>query len=238
MAELSTWLDAVSEELGITDVELDNNSIHTLLDLARDSAHEVERLAAPLTAFLVGVAVGRGDSLGGAAAKVTALALTSAAGVRRGGDRTRSADPGRERLTWVTCDGCGCDGRCWSSSSSPWPCCSSTSVSGSCVGCSERETRNATTISNEQAPVRPYEQVFTRAIVDADQWQRVTATGTFDGAAPVRRPQPQQRRGPRVRGRHAAADRHRRRCWSTEASSPSCPGTGIPAAGRRRRAAR
>ena len=80
VAELSTWLDAVSEELGITDVELDNNSIHTLLDLARDSAHEVERLAAPLTAFLVGVAVGRGDSLGGAAAKVTALALTSAAG--------------------------------------------------------------------------------------------------------------------------------------------------------------
>ena len=51
----------------------------TVLDLARDSAHEVERLAAPLTAFLVGVAVGRGDSLGGAAAKVTALALTSAA---------------------------------------------------------------------------------------------------------------------------------------------------------------
>src|SRR6476659_5518728 len=43
VAELSTWLDAVSEELGIADVELDNNSIHTLLDLARDSAHEVER---------------------------------------------------------------------------------------------------------------------------------------------------------------------------------------------------
>ncbi len=45
----------------------------------------------------------------------------------------------------------------------------------------ERENRNATTISNEQAPVRPYEQVFDRVIVDADQWQRVTATGTFDG---------------------------------------------------------
>lgn len=45
----------------------------------------------------------------------------------------------------------------------------------------ERETRNATTISNEQAPIKPYEQVFTRTIVDADQWQRVTATGTFDG---------------------------------------------------------
>ena len=66
--ELSTWLDAVSAELGITDVELDNKSIHTLLDLARDAAHEVERLAAPLTTFLVGVAVGRGAT-GGAAAR-------------------------------------------------------------------------------------------------------------------------------------------------------------------------
>ena len=45
----------------------------------------------------------------------------------------------------------------------------------------EREARNATTISNEQAPIKPYEQVFTRVITDADQWQRVTATGTFDG---------------------------------------------------------
>ena len=35
--------------------------------------------------------------------------------------------------------------------------------------------------SNEQPPIRPYEQVFPRPIVDADQWQRVTATGTFDG---------------------------------------------------------
>lgn len=86
MTELSTWLDSVSSELGITDVELDNNGIHTLLDLARDSAHEVERLAAPLTTFLVGVAVGRGESLGAAAARVTALALSA------GGEST--AGPG------------------------------------------------------------------------------------------------------------------------------------------------
>lgn len=45
----------------------------------------------------------------------------------------------------------------------------------------ERETRNATTISNNQAPVQPYQQVFDRVITDADQWLRVTATGTFDG---------------------------------------------------------
>lgn len=80
MTELSNWLDAVAEELGTTDVELDNNSIHTLLDLARDSAHEVERMAAPLTTFLVGIAVGRGASLGAAAAKVTALVLADSPG--------------------------------------------------------------------------------------------------------------------------------------------------------------
>lgn len=73
--ELNSWLNSVAAELGITDVALDNNDIHTLLDLARDSAHEVERLAAPLTTYLVGVAVGRGGSLGAAAARVTALAL-------------------------------------------------------------------------------------------------------------------------------------------------------------------
>ena len=77
MTDLSTWLDRVATELGIDDAALDNNSIHILLDLARDCAHEVERTAAPLTTFLVGVAVGRGvDTLGGAAAKVTELALS------------------------------------------------------------------------------------------------------------------------------------------------------------------
>lgn len=89
--ELSSWLEAVSQELDITDVELDNNSIHTLLDLARDSAHEVERLAAPLTTFLVGVAVGRGHSLGAAAASVTTLALGDAAPAPA--EATAPADP-------------------------------------------------------------------------------------------------------------------------------------------------
>jgi cytochrome oxidase assembly protein ShyY1 len=44
----------------------------------------------------------------------------------------------------------------------------------------QRKERNATTIANEQKPVQPYEQVFTRSITDADQWQRVEARGTFD----------------------------------------------------------
>jgi cytochrome oxidase assembly protein ShyY1 len=44
----------------------------------------------------------------------------------------------------------------------------------------QRKERNATTIANEQKPVQPYEQVFTRPITEADQWQRVEARGTFD----------------------------------------------------------
>ena len=53
------------------EVELDDHAIRTLLDLARDAAHEVERPAAPLTTFLVGVAVGRGATLDAAAGTAT-----------------------------------------------------------------------------------------------------------------------------------------------------------------------
>jgi Domain of unknown function (DUF6457) len=69
--ELKQWLTTLSAELETSDVTLDDDAIHTLLDLARDSAHEVERLAAPLTTFLIGVAVGRGATLGSAAAAAT-----------------------------------------------------------------------------------------------------------------------------------------------------------------------
>ena len=62
--ELKQWLTNLSAELEISDIPLDDDAVHTLLDLARDSAHEVERVAAPLTTFLVGIAVGRGATLG------------------------------------------------------------------------------------------------------------------------------------------------------------------------------
>ena len=73
--ELKQWLTTLSAALETTDVTLDDDAVHTLLDLARDSAHEVERVAAPLTTFLVGIAVGRGTTLGGAAATATALLM-------------------------------------------------------------------------------------------------------------------------------------------------------------------
>jgi hypothetical protein len=74
--ELKQWLTTLSAELGTNDVAMDDAAVSTLLDLARDSAHEVERVAAPLTTFLVGIAVGRGATLGTAAAAATTL-LTS-----------------------------------------------------------------------------------------------------------------------------------------------------------------
>jgi len=71
---LEDWISLVAAELDLTDLEVDTESMHILLDLARDAAHAVQRPAAPLTAFLVGVAVGRGESLEAAAARATALA--------------------------------------------------------------------------------------------------------------------------------------------------------------------
>ena len=73
--ELKQWLTTLSAELETSDVSMDDNAVQTVLDLARDSAHEVERVAAPLTTFLVGIAVGRGAVLSTAAATATALLL-------------------------------------------------------------------------------------------------------------------------------------------------------------------
>jgi hypothetical protein len=73
--ELKQWLTTLCAELETSDVTMDDDAVRTVLDLARDSAHEVERVAAPLTTFLVGIAVGRGAALSTAAATATALLL-------------------------------------------------------------------------------------------------------------------------------------------------------------------
>lgn len=69
---LSGWLEEVSAELGL-DLEIDADDRDLLLDLARDAAHSVTRPAAPLTTFLIGVAVGRGHPLSTVTAAVTRL---------------------------------------------------------------------------------------------------------------------------------------------------------------------
>ncbi len=44
----------------------------------------------------------------------------------------------------------------------------------------QRRERNASTLNNEQSPVEPAADVFTRTIEEPDQWRNVRATGTFD----------------------------------------------------------
>ena len=66
---LDDWIDEVLSELDLTDdVDVDN-----LLLVARDVAHAVERRAAPVTTYLLGLAVARGISLDDAASRVRRL---------------------------------------------------------------------------------------------------------------------------------------------------------------------
>ncbi|GAA3508654.1 DUF6457 domain-containing protein [Actinomadura keratinilytica] len=74
---LEEWIEAVCRELGLARGEVDRDLV---LDLARDVAHGVARPGAPLTAFLLGLAVGRGAPARDAAARITELAESWAAG--------------------------------------------------------------------------------------------------------------------------------------------------------------
>ncbi|MGH9280959.1 MAG: DUF6457 domain-containing protein [Acidimicrobiales bacterium] len=62
---LEDWYAAVARELGVPDAVGWERAAVVVLDLARDVAHGVERPAAPLTTFLLGVAVGRADDARG-----------------------------------------------------------------------------------------------------------------------------------------------------------------------------
>ena len=73
MSTMDQWTAAVCADLGLDASAAD---LRAVLDLTRDVAHGVARPAAPLTAYLVGVAVGRGLALSDAAGRVTALAAS------------------------------------------------------------------------------------------------------------------------------------------------------------------
>ncbi len=77
MSTLEEWTAVVSRELGLEDTVDPDTMTKLVLDLARDVAHGVARPAAPLTTYLVGVAVGRradgGAALPAVAAEVVEL---------------------------------------------------------------------------------------------------------------------------------------------------------------------
>ena len=93
MNTLDEWAAAVCAELGLDPAALDARLV---LDLARDVAHGVARPAAPLTAYLLGVAAGPGTAARrvGGADQPAGLAVGSARGSPRG---VSAPGPGRLR---------------------------------------------------------------------------------------------------------------------------------------------
>jgi hypothetical protein len=71
MSVTDDWLGTVCAELGLDLAELDQKAV---LNLTRVVAHTVDRPAAPLTAYLLGVAVGRGQPLAETAARLQDVA--------------------------------------------------------------------------------------------------------------------------------------------------------------------
>jgi hypothetical protein len=82
---LDDWIDAVCEALGIGF----DGDVDELLDVARVAAHDVERRAAPVTTYLMGMAV---HARGGDAAAAEDVARTVVALAR-----SWNAPGGRER---------------------------------------------------------------------------------------------------------------------------------------------
>ena len=166
--ELDEWLRAVAAELDLEEVDFSNDTVHTLLDLARDSAHEIERIAAPLTTYLVGCRRRREAPLSGRRR-------------RRSPSCALHRPPGVDRPTSLgACAGSGCDGL---SSSSSWPrsaWCSSISVTGNWIGWTNggRGTRPRSATNRRRRSRRARSSY--RPIGEADQWKKATATGTFD----------------------------------------------------------
>jgi len=73
MSTMDQWTATVCADLGLDPSSAD---LRAVLDLTRDVAHGVARPAAPLTAYLVGMAVGRGLALPDAARRIAALAAS------------------------------------------------------------------------------------------------------------------------------------------------------------------
>ncbi|MER6829618.1 DUF6457 domain-containing protein [Streptosporangium sp. NPDC000563] len=71
MNVLKEWTALVCQELGIDPATVDRDEV---LDLTREVAHGVARPAAPLTAYLLGVAQGAGTAPPDVVERLTALA--------------------------------------------------------------------------------------------------------------------------------------------------------------------
>jgi len=99
VSTLEDWITDVAAELGITELgELVDPAFLTplVLDMTRDVAHGVARPAAPITAYLLGLAVARAAGTGPGEpdfARARAAHLAALARARDPADDAPSADP-------------------------------------------------------------------------------------------------------------------------------------------------
>jgi hypothetical protein len=70
MNKLEDFIEAACAELGLATTDVDTGIV---LDLAREVAHNSVRPAAPISTFLLGLAVGRGGDPAELANRLTAL---------------------------------------------------------------------------------------------------------------------------------------------------------------------
>lgn len=70
---LNEWLELLTTDLGLTDLDVDDEAVRQLLDVSRDAAHGVTKIAAPLTTYVLGAAVERGMELGAVTERVRQL---------------------------------------------------------------------------------------------------------------------------------------------------------------------
>jgi hypothetical protein len=70
--------DWVAELCAALDVSPESVDVPALLDLAKDAAHQVERPAAPVTTYIVGLAAGRAGADHAAIADLTRRAVALA----------------------------------------------------------------------------------------------------------------------------------------------------------------
>jgi hypothetical protein len=73
MSTLDTWIGQASAALDLPADSIPNERRDALLDVTRDVAHGVARIAGPLTCYLIGLAVGRGADPAEAIARINAL---------------------------------------------------------------------------------------------------------------------------------------------------------------------
>jgi hypothetical protein len=73
MSDLDAWIETAGKELGLDPADV---PVKAVLDVARDVAHGVVRPGAPVSAYLMGLAVGRGADPADVADRLCQLALS------------------------------------------------------------------------------------------------------------------------------------------------------------------